>query len=40
MLFSVQQFNSFNAAGHFLYPLKTGGMFSGDIERDQWHEMG
>ena len=28
--------NPFHATGLFRYPL----MFSGGIERDQWHEMG
>ena len=37
--------NSFYATGLFLYFLRTSGtsgylMFSGDIEKDQWHEMG
>ena len=43
----VQNFkvNPFNATGLFQYPLKTSQtrgflMFSGGIERDQWHEMG
>ena len=36
-----QDLNPFHASGLFLYPLKTRGflMFSGGIERDQWHEM-
>ena len=34
-------FNSYLATGLFLYPLKTSGflMFSGGIEKDQWHEI-
>ena len=36
--------NPFHATGLFLYPLKTSEnvkflMFSGGIERDQWHKM-
>ena len=35
--------NLFHATDHFVYPLsKAVGflMFSGSIERDQWHEIG
>ena len=34
--------NPFHATGPFRYPLKTSEhlMFSGGIERGQWHEMG
>ena len=33
--------NPFHASGLFWYPLTRGFlMFSGGIERDQWHEMG
>ena len=37
--------NPFGATGLFLYPLKTSEnqrflMFSGGIERYQWHQMG
>ena len=32
--------NLFYTTGLFLYPLKTSGfLFSGGVERDQWHEM-
>ena len=42
---NIQNLNPFHATDLFRYPLKTSEnkgflMFSGGIERDQWHEMG
>ena len=44
-LLFLRHFNPYYASGFFLYPLEkseTQGilMFSGGIEREQWHEMG
>ena len=44
-LHEAGMFNPFHATDLFRYPLETSEnqnflMFSGGIERDQWHEMG
>ena len=42
IMHNIQHISPFHATSLFLYPPETRGflMFSGGMERDQWHEIG